>query len=132
MDYVIQPGDTLNIIAKRFGVTVDDIIRINPTLQGQNFIYPGQIIHIPVQGEAPIPRATLYIVQPGETLSGIAARFNVPVGALLQVNPQITNANMVFPGQVIGIPLPYGSVPASPPPMAPMPPFPPMMDPFNK
>lgn len=125
MDYVIQPGDTLAIIANRFGVTVEDIIRVNPILQTQTFIFPGQIIHIPLPGEAPVPRASLYIVQPGETLMSIAVRFNIPVGALLQVNPQITDPNLIFPGQIIAIPLPYGAVVPTTAPM-PMPIFPPV------
>lgn len=128
MDYVIQPGDTLAIIASRFGVTVQDILRVNPILQTQAFIFPGQIIHIPIPGEMPVPRVSLYIVQPGETLNGIALRFNIPVGALLQANPQITDPNLIFPGQIIAIPLPYGAVV---PTTAPMPPFPPL-DPYQK
>lgn len=123
MDYVVQPGDTLAIIARRFGVTVEDILRVNPGLVNQPFIYPGQIIHIPIPGELPVPRAALYIVQPGETLAGIAAKFNVPVAALLQANPQITDPNLIFPGQIIAIPLPFGTVPPVP---APIPPFPPL------
>lgn len=129
MDYYIQPGDTLAIIANRFGTTVEAILSVNPRLQYQNYIFPGQIIHIPVPGEMPVPRASLYIVQPGETINGLAARFNVPPGALLQANPQIINPNLVFPGQIIAIPLPYGAVVSGPspmPPMPPMPPFPPV------
>lgn len=128
MDYVIQPGDTLVIIARRFGTTVEEILRVNPILQGQAFIFPGQIIHIPLPGEAQVIRASLYIVQPEETLNGIALKFNVPVGALLEANPQITDPNLIYPGQIIAIPLPYGTVV---PTMAPTPVFPPF-DPYLK
>jgi len=127
MDYVIQAGDTLSIIAARFGTTVEDIIRANPILQTQAFIFPGQIIHIPLPGKAPIPRAALYIVQPGETLNSIALKFNVQYGSLLQANPQIGDPNLIFPGQIIAIPLPLGTVTPAPDPV----PFPPL-DPFLK
>ena len=46
----------------------------------------------------------VYVVQPGDTLSGIAGRFGVALGALEAANPQITNPDLIFPGQVIGIP----------------------------
>ena len=128
MDYVIQSGDTLSIIANRFGVTVENILRANPRLERQAFIFPGQIIHIPLQGSCLVPMESLYIVQPGDTLTLIALRFNIPVGALLQANPQITNPDLVYPGQIIAIPLPYGSVEPSAAP-APMPLFPPL-DPY--
>ena len=128
MDYVIQSGDTLSIIANRFGVTVENILRANPRLERQAFIFPGQIINIPLQGSCLVPMESLYIVQPGDTLTRIALRFNIPVGALLQANPQITNPDLVYPGQIIAIPLPYGSVEPSAAP-APMPLFPPL-DPY--
>jgi len=44
-----------------------------------------------------------YIVRPGETLTIIAARFNITVNDILRVNPQITNPNLIFAGQVINI-----------------------------
>lgn len=52
---------------------------------------------------APQPRPT-YIVQRGDTLSGIAERFGVSLSDLLEENPQITNPDRIFPGQVINIP----------------------------
>jgi nucleoid-associated protein YgaU len=44
-------------------------------------------------------------VQPGDTLSGIAGQFfGVTLSALEAANPQITNPNLIVPGQVIRIP----------------------------
>jgi spore coat assembly protein SafA len=45
-----------------------------------------------------------YIVQRGDTLSGIARRFGVSLSALERANPQISDPNRIFPGQVINIP----------------------------
>ncbi|MDI3480785.1 MAG: hypothetical protein PWQ97_440 [Tepidanaerobacteraceae bacterium] len=45
-----------------------------------------------------------YIVKSGDTLSDIAARNGVTLTALLNANPQIKNANLIFPGQKISIP----------------------------
>jgi spore coat assembly protein SafA len=45
-----------------------------------------------------------HVVQPGDTLSGIAEQFGVSLGALEAANPQITNPDLIFPGQVIRIP----------------------------
>jgi LysM repeat protein len=44
------------------------------------------------------------VVQSGDTLSGIASRFGVTLGALEAANPQITNPDLIFPGQVVVIP----------------------------
>jgi spore coat assembly protein SafA len=44
------------------------------------------------------------VVQRGDTLSGIAERFGVSLSDLEKANPQITNPDLIFPGQVIIIP----------------------------
>lgn len=45
-----------------------------------------------------------YIVQPGDTMFAIAARFGVSLQALIAANPQISNPNFIVPGQRIRIP----------------------------
>ncbi|WP_126428482.1 LysM peptidoglycan-binding domain-containing protein [Brevibacillus marinus] len=46
-----------------------------------------------------------YTIQPGDTLYRIAARFGVTVRDLLAANPHITQPDLLYPGQVIDIPL---------------------------
>ena len=48
--------------------------------------------------------ADTYTVQSGDTLSGIAQRFGVSLSALEAANPQITNPDIIIPGQIINIP----------------------------
>ena len=43
--YVVKSGDTLNGIARRFGITLNDILQYND-IQNPNLIYPGQTIKI--------------------------------------------------------------------------------------
>ena len=51
----------------------------------------------------PEPASTVYVVQRGDTLSRIAARYGVSVGALAAANG-IRNANLVYTGQRLLIP----------------------------
>ena len=46
--YIVQPGDTLEIICCRFNVTVEDIIRANPEREDQLNVYSKEKIRIPV------------------------------------------------------------------------------------
>jgi len=46
----------------------------------------------------------VHVVQTGETLGGIAARYGVRLDALLKANPQITDARLIRPGDKIKIP----------------------------
>ena len=46
----------------------------------------------------------IYTVQRGDTLFTIAALFNITLNGLIAANPQITNPNIIFPGQQICVP----------------------------
>jgi len=96
--YVVVPGDTLSDIAGRFGVTLGALEAANPQITNPDLIVPGQVIRIPTN-------AVVYTIQPGDTLSGVAGQFfGVTLGALEAANPQITNPDLIVPGQVIRIP----------------------------
>lgn len=43
--YTVKRGDTLSSIARRYGVSVDYLVRIN-NIQNPNIIYPGQLLQI--------------------------------------------------------------------------------------
>ncbi|MCZ7669240.1 MAG: LysM peptidoglycan-binding domain-containing protein [Chloroflexi bacterium] len=55
--------------------------------------------------EAPAQSTGVYhTVRWGESLSGIAVRYGVTVQAIMAVNPQIWNPNVIYAGQVLFIP----------------------------
>lgn len=45
-----------------------------------------------------------YVVKSGDTLSGIAAQHGVSLDALIRANPQISNPNLIRPGEEVRIP----------------------------
>jgi LysM repeat protein len=47
--------------------------------------------------------ATTIVVQPGQTLSGIAANAGESLASIEAANPQISNPNLIYPGQVIQV-----------------------------
>ncbi len=108
--YTVQSGDTLSSIAAKFGISLAALEAANPQITNPNLIYVGQVINIPGGGSggggsSPPPSSTkTYTVQSGDTLSGIAAKFGVTLAALEAANPQITNPNLIYVGQVINIP----------------------------
>ena len=45
-----------------------------------------------------------YRIKSGDTLSGIAKRYNTDVGSLMKANPNIKNADLIFSGAKLNIP----------------------------
>lgn len=52
----------------------------------------------------PCPNGQLYTVRSGDTLFFIAQRNNISLQSLIEANPQLTDPNTIFPGQIICIP----------------------------
>ncbi|MCS7261062.1 MAG: LysM peptidoglycan-binding domain-containing protein [Anaerolineae bacterium] len=103
--YVVQRGDTLYSIARRFGVSIWQLVSLN-NIPNINLIYVGQVLIIPAPGPTPPgpgPTPTQYIVQYGDTLFSIARRFGVNVWRLASYN-NISNPNYIRAGQVLLIP----------------------------
>ncbi len=137
VDYIIQEGDTLQAIADKFNLGPNGVLIIldkNPTIMTTNngTIFVGQKIQVPPPGTelntaTPIPanlRGTTidYQVLPGDTLAGIAAKFNSKEENIITLN-KIDNANSLQAGQKLKIPinlvtatatLPSTSTPVSP------------------
>jgi lysozyme len=107
--YIIARGDTLRSLATRFNTTVDVLLSLNTDISDANKIYEGQRLVVPAAGStnpppAPAPTGKSYIVQKGDTLKKIATWTSTTIDAILKVNPQIKNADLIYVGQVINLP----------------------------
>jgi murein DD-endopeptidase MepM/ murein hydrolase activator NlpD len=102
--YVVQPGDTLALIARRHHTDVQAVSQLN-RLSNPNLIYVGQRLAIPVaeQDDARPTGGQVHVVQAGETIAAIAARYGVALWSVAQVNG-IANPNVIQVGQRLLIP----------------------------
>lgn len=96
--YTVKPGDSLYKIAKDHGTTVNDLARLNG-IAFPNDIYAGQSIKIPLQKDMP---SKWYVVNAGDTLYYIAQQFGTTIDALVE-NNNITDPNLIYPGQILRI-----------------------------
>lgn len=48
-EYKVQSGDSLWIIANKYGLSVNDLLKVNPNISANSIIYVGQIILIPTK-----------------------------------------------------------------------------------
>ncbi|TYP73911.1 M14 family metallopeptidase [Paenibacillus methanolicus] len=97
LPYVVQPGDTLLRIARRFHIHAAALLAANPRLSPAAPIAPGLLVFIPEQN------ASCYCVQPCDTVLGVAERFSLSVHALLAANPRLDPKQLV-PGQLVTLP----------------------------
>ncbi len=113
---VVESGDTLYGIATQFGVVLGDLIAVNPGIN-PDLIYPGQVLNLPGGGgPASLPGAVSQcVVEPGDTLAGIAAQFGVDLGELVALNG-LADPNLIFPGQVLALPAKQTAVAPAPAP----------------
>lgn len=103
--YTVKKGDTLSHIAKRFGTTVNNLVKLN-NIKNPNLIYPGQKLRISESASSKSTsssKAQYYTVKKGDTLSHIAARYKTSVSNLVKLNPSIKNPNLIYPGQRIRV-----------------------------
>jgi len=90
--YLIQKGDTLFSIGKRYGTTADEL-KIANNLQS-DMIYPGQLLLI--------PQGMIYTVMLGDTLFKVAQKYGTTYQELIRVNSLSSNA--IYPGMKLCIP----------------------------
>ena len=109
--YTVRSGDSLDKIAKRHGITVQQLRAWNG-LRG-TMIHPGQKVAVrppsnattaaPAQATA----SSTYVVRRGDTLGGIAARHGVTVASLRRWNN--LRSTRIFPGQSLSVSASRGS-----------------------
>jgi len=117
--HIVQWGETLTMIAARYGTTVNAIVQANG-IRNPNYIWVGQRLVIPVPAPPPPPpppSGCTYVVRPGDTLTAIAWRYRTTVWWLVSAN-NIWNPNLIFVGQRLRVPCPPVQPTPTPPPAA--------------
>lgn len=115
--YAVRRGETLPEVARRLGVSRDDIVRYNTS--AADALRQGTTLYLPVDEfsrvESPRPaaeapaaaagrttRPMAYRVERGETLFGVCHRFGVTTEAVVALNPSADQG--IRAGQILTIP----------------------------
>jgi membrane-bound lytic murein transglycosylase D len=110
--HVVERGETLSRIARRYGTSVDALASAN-RLSARSIIHPGQVLTVPVPPGAaargaffsgsrdtvPEGNREVYVVVRGDTLGAIAQSFGMSVDRLRRMNDIPEGSSRIDPGQ---------------------------------
>ena len=97
--HTIEKGQSLYSIASMYGVSQNEIIKLNPGSDKK--IYTGHTLRIPRNREG----ETFHTIETGETLYGLTVKYQLTAQAICDANPGLSASNFRA-GQVILIPAP--------------------------
>ena len=135
VQHTVKSGDTLWKLSQEHGVSVQNILDLNPGVDPLNLQIGSTLCipaaSLPLTGTCP-NGASSYIVRAGDTFWNISQNYGVSLQSILDLNPGVDPRNLQI-GSTICIPsavaapapVPPKPVPVSPKP-APMPPMPPV------
>ena len=113
--YTVKSGDTMSSIASKHGVSLAALEKANPQVKNPNVISVGQKLKIPGKttsssgsskpsSSSGSSAKKSYTVVSGDTMSSIASRHGVSLGALEAANPQVKNPNQIYVGEKLNLP----------------------------
>jgi LysM repeat protein len=124
--HTVGLGETLSEIAESYGIALDELMALNG-IDDPNAIYAGQVLVLPSEHAAPAPEIvvdpvqptpdaeTTHVVQPGDTLTGIAAAYGLDPAELMALNG-IADPNTIVVGQKLRLTPILATDPAQPAP----------------
>lgn len=105
--HTVEKGQTVYSIATMYGVSTEDIYRLNP--ESREYIKAGEALKIPQRDASSqdLPQGeeayTYHTIQPKETLYRLSVRYNVLASEIIKENPGLS-ANTFTIGKTIRIP----------------------------
>ncbi|MGP9557801.1 LysM peptidoglycan-binding domain-containing protein [Psychrobacter sp. AOP7-A1-24] len=105
--YKVKSGDTLIGIANSIGISATELAAVNSNFDAKARLQRGQTIKVPASKELVDrqlnDKAVSYKVKSGDTLTGVARRYNIGLSDLASANNLNTNSNLIL-GRTITIP----------------------------
>jgi LysM repeat protein len=110
--YQVRWGDTLTGIAAAHETSVSALAASNG-LDPSGILLAGSVLRLPSGGDGSGSGGGSYVVQPGDTLSAIAARYATSVSALARANG-ISEVNLILAGSTLSVPEAVAAAVSSP------------------
>ncbi|WP_373228520.1 LysM peptidoglycan-binding domain-containing protein [Cohnella sp.] len=102
--HMVKQGDTLYLIAKKYNVALEEMIKMNPEISNPDEIAVGMKVKIPSQPKSALEVFHQHIVQQGDSLWKLSKSWGVQLADMIKANPQLKNPNALLTGEVVNIP----------------------------
>ncbi|MFC5469458.1 LysM peptidoglycan-binding domain-containing protein [Cohnella suwonensis] len=102
--HMVKQGDTLYLIAKKYNVPLEELIKANPDISNPDAVDIGMKVKIPTHPKTMLGVIHQHVVQQGDTLWKLSKAWGVQLGDLVKANPQLKNPNALLTGEVVNIP----------------------------
>lgn len=100
--YVVQKGDGLYSIARKFNTTPEALHKANPQLE-DGIYFPGSLMRIPLG-----TKDVIHVMRDGDSFHSIAQKYNVTVEDLYKANPRLQQGGLkkwgLQEGELLNIP----------------------------
>lgn len=94
--HVMKRGENLNLVAKRYGTTIENLKQLN-NLSRRGMVFVGQKIAVKAE------KGRVHVVRRGETLTNIARQYGVNITKIALAN-QLSNRSNIMIGSELVIP----------------------------
>ena len=103
LTHKIKKGETVSAISRMYGIPVETIFRLNPG--SRKGIREGAILNLSEEGETSSSDESpeFYVIKRGDTLYGVARRYETTVAEIMKKNPGISERNFRA-GETIRLP----------------------------
>jgi len=111
--HIVKSGDTLFWLAQKYGVSVEEILKLNPGITNPDVIEVGKKVKIPSNPHgghgsngSPAGEGIMHqhVVKQGDTLWKLSKAWGIPLNDLIKANPQLKNPNVLLTGDIVNIP----------------------------
>lgn len=104
--YTVPAKQTFYSLEKKFGLTANEIIALNPEIKERGGLKEGMVLRIPAKkvetGEVNIENYNFYEVKPKQTEFSLTRKFGVTYKELLELNPELKDG--LKAGMVLKLP----------------------------
>lgn len=104
--HIVKKGDSLYSLSKKYDVSLEELIAMNPQLKDPNQLDVGMKIKVPSSKYPSSGHEIIHkhVVKEGDTLWKLSKAWGIPLETMINANPQLKNPNVLAIGQVINIP----------------------------